>query len=59
MATCQRLEQVDRVFFPEHMGGDLVFGLITIRCLVFCLGLCYVHLARCRSRVLYQGSCIL
>jgi hypothetical protein len=59
MAICQRLEQVARMFFSRAHGGDLVFGLVTTKCLVFCLGLGCVHLARCRSRVLYQGSCIL
>jgi hypothetical protein len=46
MATCQRLEQVARVFFfPRHISGDLVFGLITTRCLGLCLDLGCVHLA--------------
>jgi hypothetical protein len=57
MATYQRLEQVTRVFFSRHMGGDLVFELITTRCLRLCLDLGYVHLTRCGSQVLYQGTC--
>jgi hypothetical protein len=52
LATCQRLEQVTRVFFSRHMGDNLVYGLITSRCLDASLGLGCVHLVRCRSQVL-------
>jgi hypothetical protein len=43
-------------FFPRHMGDDLVFGLITTKCLEVSLGLGCVHSARCRSRAFVSGE---
>jgi hypothetical protein len=48
--TCQQLEQVAKVFFFLAHGGNLVFGLITTKCLEVSLGIGCMHLVRCRSQ---------
>jgi hypothetical protein len=44
--TCQQLEQVAKVFFFQAHGGNLVFRLITTKCLKVSLGIGCVHLMR-------------
>jgi hypothetical protein len=56
--TCQRLEQVVRVFFSKHMGGDLFFGLVTTRVFgVFVLSRLCASCAMQKSGFCFQESC--